>query len=81
MRLTEKDIKDIKNSPVKKEQEFYKKGGLSGKKNQKRNLKIHENGNISYWKDKEMKGDIKLNKDSKVYIDPKHSNRWHLETD
>jgi len=53
------DFKTIENTPVKKEHEFYKKGGGPlGKKNQSRILKIHETGQISYWKDKEVKGVI-----------------------
>jgi len=76
------DFKSIENAFVKKEYEFYKKGGGPlGKKNQSRILKIHETGQISYWKDKEVKGVILISKNTKVGKSDKNSYGWFIEID
>ena len=53
-------------------------GGALGRSNQNRNLKLHENGHISYWKGNDMRGVIAINNQTKVgFLDKKWI--WFVE--
>lgn len=70
---------DLQYIPAIKQHTFMKKGGGAfGNQSQPRLLKIHQNGQISYHKNGEMKGSIQVNEDTNCgYISGKH-NEWFI---
>lgn len=69
---------DLQYIPAIKQHIFLKKGGgLLGKQNQPRMLKIHQNGQISYHKNNEMRGSIQINENTEVgYV---QGSEWYIK--
>ena len=72
----------IKMTKVIKQDDFFKhSGGFAGMQKQRRTLKIHENGWMSYYKGQEMKGFFRIGAATKVGIAPGHPDWWELTTE